>query len=130
MKILVGYDESNVSREALELALKHAKAFESEVYVVTSLFGGPEIPKKVFEKTEEDLKSAQSFFNKHKIPCITKLLVRGMSPGEDLVQFIEENEIDEVIIGVKRRSRVGKLLFGSTAQSVILGAKCPVVTVK
>jgi nucleotide-binding universal stress UspA family protein len=131
MKILVGYDGSNVAKEALMVALKHAKAFQkSEVYVVTSMAGGPEVPRQAFEKAEGDLRYTQSVFIKDKIPCATRLLVRGMTPGEDLIQFIEENGIDEVIIGVKRRSKVGKLLFGSTAQKVILDAKCPVVTVK
>lgn len=131
MKILVAYDGSNVSKEALRVALKHAKAFVgSEVYVVTSIVGGPEVHRQAFEKAEGDLRYTQSVFIKDKIPCTTKLLVRGMTPGEDLVQFIKENVIDEVIIGVRRRSKVGKLLFGSTAQKVILDAKCPVVTVK
>ncbi|MFO7666136.1 MAG: universal stress protein [Desulfobacterales bacterium] len=131
MKILVGYDGSNVAKEALRVALKHARAFAgSEVYVVTSIVGGPEVTRQAFEKAEGDLRYTQSVFIKDKIPCTTKLLVRGMPPGEDLVKFIEEKEIDEVIIGLKRRSKVGKLLFGSTAQKVILDAKCPVVTVK
>ncbi|MBU1180571.1 MAG: universal stress protein [Pseudomonadota bacterium] len=131
MRILVGYDGSNIAKEALMVALKHARAFVgSEVYVVTSIVGGSEVPRQAFEKAEGDLRYTQSVFIKDKIPCTTRLLVRGMTPGEDLVRFIEENGIDEVIIGVKRRSRVGKLLFGSTAQKVILDAKCPVVTVK
>ena len=41
-----------------------------------------------------------------------------------------ENKIDEIMIGVRSRSKVGKLIFGSTAQAVILGAHCPVMTVK
>ena len=49
------------------------------------------------------------------------------TPGERLAN---ENGIDEVIIGVHRRSKVGKLVFGSTAQYVILNAPCPVVAVK
>jgi nucleotide-binding universal stress UspA family protein len=131
MKILVGYDGSDVAKEALMVALKHAGAFAgSEVYVVTSMAGGPEVSRQEFERAEGELRYTQSVFIKDKIPCTTRLLVRGMTPGEDLVQFIAENGIDEVIIGVRRRSKVGKLLFGSTAQKVILDAKCPVVTVK
>ncbi len=52
------------------------------------------------------------------------------NPGEDLIQFANENEIDEIIVGVKRRSNVGKLVFGSNARYVIMEANCPVVTVK
>lgn len=131
MRILVGYDGSNIAKKALTVALKHALAFVgSEVYVVTSIVGGPEVPRQAFEKAEGDLRYTQSVFIKDKIPCTTRLLVRGMTPGEDLLRFIEENGIDEVIIGVRRRSKVGKLIFGSTAQKVILDAKCPVVVVK
>jgi nucleotide-binding universal stress UspA family protein len=57
-------------------------------------------------------------------------LIRGLSPGEDIVEFAKENKIDEIIVGVKRRSKVGKLLMGSTAQVVILQASCPVISVK
>ena len=46
------------------------------------------------------------------------------------MEFAEENEIDEIIVGVRRRSKVGKLLLGSTAQHLILNAACPVVSVK
>jgi len=51
-------------------------------------------------------------------------------PEEHLVNFAEENEIDEIIVGVRTKSRVGKFILGSTAQYVILKAPCPVVTVK
>jgi len=60
----------------------------------------------------------------------THLLIRGRYVGEDIVDFANENGIDEIVIGVKSRSKVGKLLFGSTAQYVILKSSCPVTSVK
>ena len=33
-------------------------------------------------------------------------------------------------MGVRRRTQVGKLLFGSTAAFVILNAPCPVITIR
>ena len=54
----------------------------------------------------------------------------SLESGEDLVQFAEQNKIDEIILGIRKRSKVGKLMFGSTAQYVILNAPCPVVSVK
>jgi nucleotide-binding universal stress UspA family protein len=57
-------------------------------------------------------------------------LIRGLSAGEDLVEFAKEQKADQIFIGVKRRSKMEKLVFGSTAQYVILNAHCPVVTVK
>ena len=58
------------------------------------------------------------------------MTVRGLEPGEDLVQFAEENKIDQIIVGIRRRSKVQKLVFGSNAQYVILEAPCPVLSVK
>ena len=60
----------------------------------------------------------------------THILVRGLAPGEDIVQYAEEKQVDEIIIGIKKRSKVGKLVFGSTAQYVILEAHCPVLSLK
>ena len=73
---------------------------------------------------------AKTLIEEDNIACNTHLLIRGLSAGEDLVEFADENEVDEIIVGVKRRSKVGKLLMGSTAQYVILQAQCPVVGVK
>jgi nucleotide-binding universal stress UspA family protein len=41
-----------------------------------------------------------------------------------------QHKIDEIVIAVKKRSKAGKWLFGSTAQYVIFNAPCPVVSVK
>jgi len=127
---MVGYDGSNAAKDALALAKKHAKAFEAKVFVISSLERGNEDQLPKIDQAERDLEYAKSFLEKDNIPCETHLLIRGLSPGEDLIQFANENEIDEIIVGVKRRSNVGKLVFGSNARYVIMEANCPVVTVK
>ncbi len=131
MKILVGYDGSNVAREAIATAEKHANAFDkAEIILVHSMVGGPEVPRKDFENAENNLDYEKNILLDKKIPCKPILSVRGLQAGEDLVQLADENKVDEIIIGVRRRSKVGKLIFGSTAQYVVLNASCPVVTVK
>ena len=130
MNILVGYDGSKVANDLLELAKQHAKAFNGKVHIVTSMMGGPQVPREDFEKAEKDLNYAKAAFKKEGIAHEAHLSVRGLSAGEDLVKYAEENQIDEIIVGVRRRSKVGKLVFGSTAQYVILEAPCPVLTVK
>jgi len=130
MKILVGYDDSNVAKAALALAKKHAKTFTASVDIVTSMIKGTESEREDIEKAERGLEYAKGLFIEENISCNTHLLIRGLSPGEDIVEFAQENNIDEIIVGVKRRSKVGKILMGSTAQFVILKAHCPVVSVK
>ncbi len=130
MNILVGYDGSNSGKEALALAKKHAAAFDAGVIIVSSLIGGSVTHAVEVEQATEDLEFAKKIFDDKSIQCTTKLLVRGMTPGEDLVEYAREKAVDEIIIGIKRRSKVGKLLFGSNAQYIIIKAPCPVVTVK
>ena len=130
MKILVGYDESKSAENALKLAQKHAKAFNADIYIVTSLEQSPTLKKDDIDRAESKLEKLRTSFKVDDIPCETQVSVSVQSPGEDLVNYAKDNDIDEIIIGVKKRSKVGKLVFGSTAQYVILEAPCPVVAVK
>lgn len=130
MKIMVGYDGSNSAIDALRLAKHRAKAFDANVQVVTSMFEANKNQSEDVRKAELDLEYAKALLEEDNHKCETHLLIRGLLPGEDLVQFAEENQINEVIVGVRRRSKVGKLLMGSTAQHVILNAPCPVVSMK
>jgi nucleotide-binding universal stress UspA family protein len=91
---------------------------------------GTESARKDIEQAERGLAYAKSLFEEDGIACNTHLLIRGLTAGEDLVKFADENQIDQIVVGVKRRSKVGKLLMGSSAQYVILQAQCPVVAVK
>ena len=130
MKILIGYDGSYESKAAVELVRKRALTFNAKVYVVTSLFGESHTTAKEAREREEDLDQVRKLFEEDSIPVETHLLVRGLSPGEDLVEFAKEHEVDEIVVGVRKTSAVGKLIFGSNARYVILHAHCPVLTVK
>jgi nucleotide-binding universal stress UspA family protein len=130
MKILVGFDGTNVAREAIALAEQHARMFGATVILASSMVGGPEVPRRDFETAENSLEHEKYVLLDKKIPCETIMSVRGLEAGEDLVQLVGDHQADEVIIGVRRRSKVGKIIFGSTAQYVVLNAPCPVVTVK
>jgi nucleotide-binding universal stress UspA family protein len=130
MKILVGYDGSKVADDVIKLAHKHAKAFKADVYIVTSLEQDPALKKENIGKAESKLEKLQTPFKVDDIRCETQTSVSYQSPGEDLVNYARDNNIDEIIIGIRRRSKVGKLVFGSTAQYVILEAPCPVLAVK
>ena len=130
MKILVGYKGTNVGRDLMDIAVKHAKAFEGEILIVTSLIGGEKTEGKKIAKAKDNLEQAKAYFDNFGVKSETHLLVRRLEAGEDIVAFAKEKNVDEIIIGVRSRSKVGKLIFGSTAQIVTLGAHCPVLTVK
>jgi len=130
MKIMVCYDGSEVAKDAARLGVRHAGVFDGQVFLVASMKGGRDIPRKAFQDREKELERQRLCLKEDGFDCQTAFLVRGLSAGEDLVAYAENNNIDEIIIGVKKRSKVGKLIFGSTAQYVILNAPCPVITVR
>lgn len=130
MKILIGYDGSRGAENALALALNHATAFEAAVVIITSLQQSPVLHKIDIEKAQSELEYARTAFNVAGIECDTHVSVSYRTPGEDLVHYARENRIRCILIGLKKRSKVGKLVFGSTAQYVILEAPCPVISVK
>ncbi|MFW6011711.1 MAG: universal stress protein [Desulfosalsimonas sp.] len=130
MKIMVCYTGSRSSREALNVAIERARALNAKIHLVASLEKGTEDEQKTIGQLEGALKAGEEQLKKEEVPCETHLLVRGMTPDEDLIAYATEQQVDEVVIGIRKRSRMGKLLFGSTAQYLILNAPCPVLTVK
>ncbi|MFO7570363.1 MAG: universal stress protein [Smithellaceae bacterium] len=131
MKILVAYVGGlDVDKAVLEVAKKHAKAFNATLYIACSMERVSEKERVELEKIEKHLEYIKETVTGEGIPCETHVLVRGLTPGEDIVDFAVEKNIDEIIIGIEKKSKVGKLLFGSNAQYIILEAPCPVVSVK
>ena len=130
MKLLVGYDGSATAEKALELAMEKAKIKNARLYVVTSMSKGTESQLHDIQEKEKKLDDIKQRVQAQGIDGDTILLIRGVDAGEDLVQFANENNIDEIFVGVKKRSRVEKMILGSTAQHVILHADCPVTTVR
>jgi len=130
MKILVGYDGSKVAEQALSFALKHAKAFNAEVLIITSLEQSPMLKKVDIDKAESRLEKLKKPFTADGISCSALTNVSYQTPGDDLVNFAKKNDIDQIIIGVKNRSKVGKLMLGSNAHLIIMKAPCPVLAVK
>lgn len=130
MKIMVGYYGLDADSSVIAAAMTQAKAFNATVYLVKSVEIGEEVPKEEFDTAEENLKNGERLFADQGIECETHLLETGLTPGENLVEFARLNRIDELIIGVRNRSRMGKLIFGSTAQYLILNSPCPVLSVR
>ena len=130
MKILVGYDYSTVTQDVLALAKQQAQAFKAEVHLLRSLEQNPELKRDTIQQAEQNLDQVKREFATLALACDTHVVVSALSAGEEIVQFAEQNSIDLIVIGIRRRSKVGKLLFGSNAQLIILTAPCPVLTVK
>ena len=121
---LLGTDSTESSDRLV--AYIEARAHDDDtVYAVNSLPGG--------NRTSDDEvragRDALEVFEGSAVSIDTHQLVRGNSPQEDLMAFAAEHDVDEIVIGIRKRSATGKLVFGSTAQDLLLSADLPVVCV-
>ncbi len=129
MKILIAYDKNITTSKVMDEALNRAKKMDAYVYLVrTCSSDSKQIEIGRLENQLNEL--GNEVFKKNGVDCETHILIRGLTPGEDIVSYAREKQVDEIIIGIKNRSKVGKIVFGSTAQYVILAAHCPVLSVK
>ena len=129
MKFLVGLDGSNASRAALETGCKYARAFGAQVVAFVSVEGDVMTRDLDIEKANASLKFAAQYLKENGVEAQTQLSVRGFHPGEDIVNYAVEENIDGIFIGAQRRSKVNKMIFGSNALFIIQNAPCPVTTV-
>lgn len=130
MKILVGYNGTAAAGVALSLAREYAEILKGKIFIITSMEGGDSETHQEIMAAEKQLEEARAYMEEKGIECETHQVVHGKSPGEDIVWFAKDNDVDLVFVGIEKKSKTQKLLLGSTAQYVILKAPCPVTTVK
>ncbi|MDR3556994.1 MAG: universal stress protein [Syntrophobacteraceae bacterium] len=126
------YDGSEEAEQGVIEAEKRARAFNGEVLVVTSHVNDDQFYPKRIEPTERSLKQVQAFFDKNGTSCQTLLAYRDFdeNKGLHLLALAQQHKVDEIVVGIRSRSKVGKLLLGSIAQLLLLQAECPVLGVK
>ena len=130
MKIMVAYADTKESQLALELAKTHSRSFNAGILLVSSSEGGKSEDPEEISKMTILLEEIESDLTREGFSCEVTQLARGLSPGEDIVSFADENNVDLIYVGIQKKSRTSKLLLGSTAQYIILKASCPVISVK
>jgi nucleotide-binding universal stress UspA family protein len=129
MKFMVCYENSVESKDLVEEAQRHAARWGAEIKVVTVLTRVEPIKHEKLAKMEDKLEQEiQALFAGVEVPYTVQLYVDDVEAGEKIVTIAERNRVDLIFLGIRKRSRVGKLLFGSNAQHVILNAPCPVIS--
>jgi nucleotide-binding universal stress UspA family protein len=128
--IVVGYVPKPEGHAALRRAREEAQLRSARLVVVNSHRGGREFDRDDAVETEEDLEAIRAELRDAGVEHEIRQLVRGMDPADDLVNVANDVDADFIVIGLRRRSPVGKLILGSNAQRVLLDAPCPVLAVK
>lgn len=130
MSIIVGYVPTREGRAALRRAAAEAQLRRTKLIVVNSHRGGRDFDAHEAQRFEDELDTIKSTLDQEGIEHEVRALVRGNEPSEDLIEVAEESNADFIVIGLRRRTPVGKLILGSNAQRILLDASVPVLAVK
>ena len=130
MAILVGYVPRAEGRAALRRGAEEARLRRTKLVVINSNRGGRDLDAKESAQHEQELAEVRAELDKEGIEHEVRQLVRGNEPADDLIAVAEEVGADFIVIGLRRRTPVGKLIMGSNAQRILLEAPCPVLAVK
>jgi nucleotide-binding universal stress UspA family protein len=128
--IVVGYVPKPEGDAALDRAIEEARLRGDQLVVVNSHRGGREYDGDENVKDEQQMASVKQRLEESGVEFDLRQLVRGFEPAEDLISIAEANSADLIVIGLRRRSPVGKLILGSNAQRILLDAHCAVLAVK
>jgi nucleotide-binding universal stress UspA family protein len=130
MKMIVGYEGGGAEDKVIQLAKQQAKANSASVEIMHVVDPTPKNESDLAkqEAAEKEVRAIAAGFEADNISCQVTI-ARGLAPGDLILDAARDGDADMIVIGVKKKSRLGKFVFGSTAQLIILDAPCPVLTV-
>jgi nucleotide-binding universal stress UspA family protein len=128
--IVVGYVATKEGRAALKRAAVECLLRGTRLIVISSHRGGKDFDPDEAIQFEKELTRVGDLLQEKGLDHEVRQLVRGNDPAEDLISVADEESADFIVIGLRRRSPVGKLILGSNAQRILLDASCPVLAVK
>lgn len=127
MSIVVGYLATVEGRAALDAAVRESALRKERVIVVVST--RTDEPSEQQHDLDVALASVHEELEAAGVEHEIRVLVGG-DVADDLLGTAEDSQAELVILGLRRRSPVGKLILGANAQRVLFDAPCPVMTVK
>lgn len=119
MTVLVGFAPTAEGRAALTRAVDEARRMSTGLLVLDSGGGSSSELDAVLADAEQAGLQVERRTIEHK-----------KDPAEDIIAVSEKEGVDLIVIGLRRRTPVGKLILGSNAQRILLDAACPVLAVK
>lgn len=128
MTVVLGYVPTELGRAALRAAVEEVGFRGGRLVVVNTTRADRLVDPRYAQ--EGELTSLDELLVGAGVPYELRRFESGSPAADDLLDTAREVEADLIVIAVRHRTAVGKLLLGSTAQRVLLEARCPVLAVK
>ena len=141
-KILCTTDFSEASLEALKYAVSLARSTQARlilIYVVNQkmlseglnfarVTAPEDLGKEMADEARRRLKMLIPVEQRDGTDWETT--IRSGNPAQEVIRYARENSVDMIVIGTAGHSGIDRMMFGSTAEKVVRGAHCSVLTVK
>lgn len=128
MTIVVAYVARPEGQAALDKGIEIAKRRNERIIVVNASPGGTKEDASMIDVQESE--RVEKLLRTAGVDAEFKQFVRGKSAVEEIDALVDAVQASVLIIGLRKRSPVGKLIMGSVAQELLLTVSCPVLAVK
>lgn len=126
--VIVGYVPSAEGRAALDRGIIEARLRGLPLIVANTTRGDSLVDDRFVQGAKaDDLEAELAALD---IPAELRQVSDGLDVAEDLEDLAQEVDADLIVIGLRRRSTVGKLILGSAASRILLTVGRPILTVK
>lgn len=130
MPIVVGFIPTPQGHAALRRAALEAQVRQTGLVVVSSQDPTKETDKAARTRLAEELESVAARLEEGGLSHEVRTFDRGTMPSEDLIEVADEVDADLIVIGLRRRSTLGKFILGSNAQHILMDANRAVLSVR
>ena len=128
MTLVVAYVPRPEGQAALNKGIEIAKRRNERLIVVNASPNGNTGDSAYVDVP--DFERVQSLLEQTGLDVDFKQFVRGKNAVEEIQELVESVQASLLVIGLRKRTRVGKLIMGSVAQELLLTVPCPILAVK
>jgi nucleotide-binding universal stress UspA family protein len=128
MTILVAYAPRPEGQAAIDKGIELAKSSGEFLIVLNASPGGSgEDPSRA---DVQDVERVEFLLSVCGTPAEFKQFVRGKNVVDELQELVDTHNVSTLVIGLRKRTAVGKLILGSVAQEILMNISCPILAVK
>jgi nucleotide-binding universal stress UspA family protein len=93
--------------------------------------GGRDRPDGWYDRAQKDAEALFDLAAEHLEGSVGSIdtSIEAGDPSAEILSYADEHDVDQLVLGVRKRSPTGKIVFGSTAQDVLLSSTRPVIAV-
>ena len=128
MTILVAYAPRPEGRAALDKGIEIAKRRQMRLLVVNASAGGGEEDASFADASEAE--RVEKLLAESGVDGEFRQFVRGKDVVTEIDNMVKAHQVELLVMGLRRRSAVGKLILGSVAHDILMTVSCPVLAVK